>query len=70
MRKLYAVLFTAFALFFSSVNEASAQINYVFTTSAGNAIVPGTALVAGSQADDAAVAIALPFPYTVQYLIQ
>ena len=63
MRKIYAFLFTAFVLIVSAANKASAQ-NYVFTTSAGNAIVPGTALVAGSQGDDQTALIALPFPYT------
>lgn len=38
--------------------------NYTLTTMTGQAIEPGTALVAGSQADDASVAIALPFNYT------
>ncbi len=38
--------------------------NYTFATMAGQAIEPGTSLVAGSQADDATVAISLPFSYT------
>ena len=36
---------------------------YVHSTMTGQSIVPGTALVAGSQADDATVVIALPFSY-------
>ncbi|MBI1761534.1 MAG: hypothetical protein HYR56_08885 [Acidobacteria bacterium] len=38
---------------------------YTFTSSAGNAMVPGTTLVPGSQDDDAALAITLPFTYSV-----
>lgn len=63
MRKLYAFLFTAFVLLVSAANKASAQ-NYIFTTSAGNSIDPGTTLVPGSQGDDQTALIALPFPYT------
>jgi subtilisin-like proprotein convertase family protein len=37
--------------------------NYTFTTSTGNAIVPGTTLVTGSQGDDLTVVIPLPFTY-------
>ncbi|MBI5856441.1 MAG: proprotein convertase P-domain-containing protein [Sphingobacteriales bacterium] len=63
MRKLYAFLFTAFLIFVVAA-KSSAQ-NYTFTTSAGNAIVPGTSLVAGSQGDDLTVLIPLPFTYSV-----
>jgi subtilisin-like proprotein convertase family protein len=38
-------------------------INYVYTTSNGNAIVPGVTLVPGSQGDDVTAPVALPFPY-------
>ena len=62
MRKLYAFLFTALVLFVLA-NHASAQ-NYTFTTSAGNSIDPGTSLVPGSQADDATIAVTLPFSYS------
>ncbi len=62
MRKLYAFLFTAFVLFLIGTQTATAQ-NYTFTTSAGNPIVPGTALVAGSQGDDQTVNIPIPFTY-------
>src|SRR5438309_231035 len=37
--------------------------NYTYTTSAGNAIDPGTTLVPGSQADDAVQNVALPFTF-------
>lgn len=63
MRKIYFSFLTVLALIFSAANQASAQ-NYIFTTSTGNAIVPGTTLVAGSQDDDAALPITLPFAYT------
>ena len=63
MRKLYAFLFTALVLIISAVNQVSAQ-NYTFTTSAGNAIVPGITLVPGSQGDDLTVLITIPFSYT------
>jgi len=63
MRKLYAFLFTAF-LIFAAASRSEAQ-NYTFTTSAGNAIVPGTTLEPGSQGDDVNVLITLPFTYSV-----
>lgn len=37
--------------------------NYTLTTSTGNAIVPGTTLVTGTQADDATALVTLPFTY-------
>lgn len=37
--------------------------NYVYSTSTGNAIVPGITLVPGSQGDDVTAAVALPFTY-------
>ena len=37
--------------------------NYIFSTSSGNAIVPGTVLVPGSQGDDVTALVALPFTY-------
>ena len=63
MRKLYSFLLTAFVLIITATNKISAQ-NYTFTTTAGNAIVPGVTLVPGSQADDATSSVAIPFPYT------
>src|SRR5438876_276276 len=68
MRKLYAFLFTAFVLLVSGANQTSAQ-NYIFTTSAGNSIVPGTTLIPGSQADDATIATALPFSYSAYGIV-
>lgn len=62
MRKLYAFLFTAF-LIFAAASRTAAQ-NYTFTTSAGNAIVPGTTLEPGSSGDDLTVLITLPFSYS------
>lgn len=44
---------------------APAGTNYVYTTSTGNAIVPGTTLVPGSQGDDVTALINLPFTYNV-----
>jgi hypothetical protein len=38
--------------------------NYVVTASTGATIVPGTALLAGTNCDDCSVALALPFAYT------
>lgn len=63
MRKLYAFLFTAFLIFVVAA-KSSAQ-NYIYTTSPGNPIDPGTALVPGSQGDDVTALIALPFTYSV-----
>jgi subtilisin-like proprotein convertase family protein len=63
MRKLYFFLITGFFVLLGCLNQASAQ-NYTYTTSNGNAIVPGTSLVPGSQADDATSNVALPFTYT------
>jgi hypothetical protein len=40
------------------------QLNYNFTTSTGNAIVPGTADI-GNHGDDVTTNIALPFSYTL-----
>ncbi|MGQ0740307.1 MAG: T9SS type A sorting domain-containing protein [Bacteroidota bacterium] len=47
----------------TTVPPAPIGSNYTFTTSAGNAIVPGTTLVPGSQGDDLTVAVPLPFTY-------
>ncbi len=47
----------------TTVPPAPIGSNYIFTTSAGNAIVPGTTLVPGSQGDDLTVAVPLPFTY-------
>lgn len=64
MRKFYAFLLTAIVFTGVFTPDAAAQ-NYVLTTSNGVAIVPGTTLVPGSQADDAMVNVALPFTYQV-----
>ena len=37
--------------------------NYTINTSAGQTVVPGTTMVAGSNCDDCANAVALPFPF-------
>ncbi|HUR66985.1 MAG TPA: T9SS type A sorting domain-containing protein [Chitinophagaceae bacterium] len=37
--------------------------NYVYTTTTGNAIVPGTALVPGTQGDDVTAVVPIPFGY-------
>src|SRR4051794_9065017 len=37
--------------------------NYAVVQSSGVALVPGTALVAGSQCDECSVSVTLPFPF-------
>ena len=63
MRKFYSFLLVLLFVVLSGTLQVSAQ-NYTYTTSAGNAIVPGTTLVPGSQGDDVVAAFALPFAYT------
>jgi hypothetical protein len=47
-----------------TVNQTPVLINnYVYSTSTGNAITPGTALVTGSQGDDVTANVVLPFTY-------
>ena len=38
--------------------------NYTYTTSLGNAIVPGTTVINASRCDDCSVIINMPFSYT------
>lgn len=47
----------------SAIPTCGLNTAYTLTSSTGASIVPGTALVAGSQVDDAVVSIALPFGY-------
>ncbi len=49
----------------TTVPPSPVATNYVMTTSAGNSIVPGTALVAGSRGDDVSAPVTLPFNYFV-----
>jgi len=44
---------------------SSCVLNYSITQSSGASIVPGSSLVRGSQCDDCAVSLALPFAYTL-----
>jgi hypothetical protein len=53
---------TATATAFPTCDTGS---DYLATTSTGAAIVPGTTLVPGSQADDATAPIALPFTFSL-----
>ncbi|MGQ0739750.1 MAG: proprotein convertase P-domain-containing protein [Bacteroidota bacterium] len=65
MKSKFTLAFLAvFLMILTSSTHVSGQ-NYSFTTSGGNAIVPGAALVAGSQADDVVINVPLPFSYTV-----
>ncbi len=50
---------------FSIATTPAPLTQYTFTSSTGNAIVPGTTLVPGTQADDASASVTLPFAYSV-----